>query len=213
MDRRSTLKKRRQDQVREEILDATRRVLLSRGLAGMTLTAVARELELTKAALYHYFASKEALVSELIYLSLASHAEVVGDAVASTTSGAAAIEALIRAAADHYGSRKDELRLAYLVPQVGTAAATRFGPDMLARIRPFNDRMYGAVADKIRQDQQAGRVSQSIDGRRVPRPHLRVGHAHRRGSRRDRRRGPPHPPTRRDGGGISAHLYGAACHA
>jgi AcrR family transcriptional regulator len=167
MDRRSTLKKRRQDQVREEILDATRRVLLSRGLAGMTLTAVARELELTKAALYHYFASKEALVSELIYLSLASHAEVVGDAVASTTSGAAAIEALIRAAADHYGSRKDELRLAYLVPQVGTAAATRFGPDMLARIRPFNDRMYGAVADKIRQDQQAGRVSQSIDGRRL----------------------------------------------
>ena len=167
MDRRNILRKRRQEQVREEILDAARRVLLNQGLAGLTLTAVARELELTKAALYHYFDSKEALVSELIYLSLESHAEVVGNAVADTTSGTAAIEVLIRAAADHYGTRKDELRLAYLIPQVGTAAATRFGPDMLARIRPFNDRMYGAVADKIRQDQQAGRIALGIDGRRL----------------------------------------------
>jgi AcrR family transcriptional regulator len=167
MDRRNAIKKRRQDQVREEILDATRRVLLSRGLAGLTLDAVARELDLTKAALYHYYASKEALVAELIYLSLESHAKAVGAAVASATSGAGAIEALIRAAADHYGTRKDELRLAYLVPQVGTAAATRFGPEMLARIRPFNELMYGAAAQKIRQDQQAGRIAQGIDGRRL----------------------------------------------
>ena len=167
MDRRDVLKQRRQEQVREEILDAARRVLLSQGLGGLTLTAVARELELTKAALYHYFASKEALVSELIYLSLETHAEAVGDAVASTASGAAALEALIRTAAQHYGTRRDELRLAYLIPQVGTAAATRFGPDMLARIRPFNDRMYGAVAAKIGQDQQAGRVAQALDGRRL----------------------------------------------
>lgn len=167
MDRRTAIKKRRQEQVRVEILDATRRVLLSRGLGGLTLTAVAHELELTKAALYHYFASKEALVSELIYLSLENHADIVGDAVAKSTSGTGAIEALIRTAADHYGSRKDELRLSYLIPQVGTSAVTRFGPDMLARIRPFNERMYGAVADKIYQDQQAGHIAQDIDGRRL----------------------------------------------
>ena len=167
MDRRTAIKKRRQEQVRVEILDAARRVLLSRGLGGLTLTAVAHELELTKAALYHYFASKEALVSELIYLSLESHAQIVGDAVADSTSGTSAIEALIRTAADHYGSRKDELRLSYLIPQVGTSAVTRFGPDMLARIRPFNERMYGAVADKIHQDQLAGQIAQDIDGRRL----------------------------------------------
>jgi len=167
MNKRAAIKKRRQDQVREEILDAARQVLLSRGLAGLTLEAVANELDLTKAALYYYFNSKEALVAELIYLSLESHAEAVGAAVASADSGPAAIEALIRTAAKHYGTRKDELRLAYLVPQVGTAAATRFGPEMLARIRPFNERMYGAVAQKIRQDQQAGGVAQGIDGRRL----------------------------------------------
>jgi AcrR family transcriptional regulator len=167
MDRRDARKKRRQEQVREEILDAARRVLLSRGLPGLTLAAVARELQLTKAALYYYFASKEALVFELVYLDLASHAEAVGGAVANAASGAEAVEALIRASSAHYGHRMDDLRLAYLVPQIGTAAATRFDSDMLARIRPFNDRMYGVVADKIRQDQQAGRVARTIDGRRL----------------------------------------------
>ena len=167
MVRQKLRKERRQEQVREEILDAARRVLLSRGLPGLTLAAVARELQLTKAALYYYFASKEALISELVYLDLASHAEVVGNAVAKAASGADAIEALIRASSDHYGNRMDELRLAYLVPQIGTASATHFDAEMLAKIRPFNDRMYGVVADKIRQDQQAGRIAQSIDGRRL----------------------------------------------
>jgi AcrR family transcriptional regulator len=167
MDRQKVRKERRQEQVREEILDAARRVLLSRGLPGLTLAAVARELQLTKAALYYYFASKEALVFELVFLDLASHAEAVGTAVATAASGADAIEALIRASSDHYGNRMDELRLAYLVPQIGTASVTRFDSDMLAKIRPLNDRMYGVVADKIRQDQQAGRIDQGIDGRRL----------------------------------------------
>ena len=167
MDRRDARKRRRQEQVREEILDAARSVLLSRGLPGLTLAAVARELQLTKAALYYYFTSKEALVFELVYLDLASHAEAVGNAVANAASGADAIEALIRASSEHYGNRLDDLRLAYLVPQIGTAAATRFDSEMLKRIRPFNDRMYGVVADKILQDQQAGRIDKDINGRRV----------------------------------------------
>jgi len=167
MDRRQVRKERRQEQTREEILDAARKVLLSRGLPGLTLAAVARELQLTKAALYYYFASKEALVFELIYRGLERHAEVVGDAVASAASGADALEALIRASSDHYGDRLDELRLAYLVPQVGTASSVRLDPEMLEKIRPFNDRMYGAVAEKIRVDQRAGRITPSIDGRRL----------------------------------------------
>lgn len=148
-------------------MDATRSVLLEHGIAGLTLAAVARELELTKAALYYYFPSKEALVFELTYLSLESHSAAVGAAVADTASGAAAIEALIRAAAADYGNRMDEYRVAYLVPQVGAAGGSRLSPEQLARIRPFNDRMYGAVGDKILQDQRAGRIDNTIDGRRL----------------------------------------------
>jgi len=165
--RRPSLKHSRQERVREEILDAARRVLLDQGVAGMTLTAVARELGLTKAALYYYFASKEVLVFELIYLGLEGHATRVGDAVEATTSGVAAIEALIRTAAEDYGARMDDLRLAYLMPQVGAAGAARMSPDMLERIRPFNERMYGAAAAKIAEDQRAGTVPAGLDGRRL----------------------------------------------
>lgn len=167
MENQNIRKVRRQEQVRDEILDAARKVLLSRGLSGLTMAAVARELQLTKAALYYYFSSKDALVFEIIYLDLAGHAEVVGNAVANAGSGADAIEALIRASSEHYGNRLDELRLAYLVPQVGSASATRFDPETLAKIRPLNDRMYGVVAKKIQQDQQAGLIAQSINGQRL----------------------------------------------
>jgi AcrR family transcriptional regulator len=167
VDRRKARKERRQEQAREEILGAARKVLLAKGLASLTLAAVARELQLTKAALYYYFPSKDALVFELVYLGLESHAEVVGQAVSQTRSGAAAIAALIRASSEHYGSHLDDLRLAYLVPQVGAGSAMRFDADTLARIRPFNERMYGAVADRIRADQEAGVVDASIDGRRL----------------------------------------------
>jgi AcrR family transcriptional regulator len=68
--RREALKARRHDAVREEILEAARSVMLAQGLSGFTLTAVGRELALSKAALYYYFNSKESLFFELIYVHL-----------------------------------------------------------------------------------------------------------------------------------------------
>jgi len=153
------------EQAREEILEAARRVLLKRGLQGLTLAAVAREVQLTKAALYYYFPSKDALAFELVRHDLEAHAQAVGDAVAKTDSGAAAIEALIRSSAQHFATRKDQMRLAYLVPQLGDAS--RFDGAMLEKIRPFNELMYGAVASKIGADQRAGRIAPNIDGRRL----------------------------------------------
>ncbi len=167
MDRRELRRKRKQDQVREEILAAAGHVLLEKGLGGFTLTAVARELQLTKAALYHYFPAKDALVFALIYRALDNHSRVVGDAVQRANGGADALAALIRSSADHYGERMDELRLAYMVPQVGSAGASPFDDQALREVRPFNERMYGAVADKIARDQAAGRIAKDVDGRRL----------------------------------------------
>ena len=167
VDPRQLRRKRKQEQVREEILAASRRVILQKGLSGFTLSAVARELRLTKAALYHYFASKDALVFELVYQALEHHATAVGDAIDQTDSGAAALEALIRTAAAFYASRKDELRMAYMVPQVGAGGWLAIDPDQLVKIRPFNERIYGAVDAKVRADQAAGRIGSHINGRRL----------------------------------------------
>jgi AcrR family transcriptional regulator len=128
-------------------------------VSGLTLSAVARELQLTKAALYYCFDSKEALVAELVYLGLEGHAAIVG---------AAALEVLIRSASAHYGSRRDELRLAYLMPQ--------FGAEMLARFRHSNERIYGSIAKRV----GAGGLSSPYDEgtsreqQRPPEPHARL---------------------------------------
>lgn len=153
--------------MREEILGAARGLLLGGGLSALTLSAVGKELGLTKAALYYYFPSKEALVFELIYASLEGHASYVGDAIDATTSGGDAIEALIRASAEHYGERMDEVRLAYMVPQVTPKGTMRIDEAMLERVRPFNERMYGAVAQRIARDQAGKRIPKAIDGRRL----------------------------------------------
>lgn len=167
MDRRELRRKRKQDQVREEILSAASRVLLEQGLGKLTLVAVARELQLSKAALYHYFASKKKLVFELMFRSLERHCSFVEAEVSKTSSGADALEALLRSAAAYYKEHPDEYRLAYLVPQTATKGAVALEAEDLERIRPINDRIFGSVAEKIRQDQAAGKVAQSIDGRRL----------------------------------------------
>jgi AcrR family transcriptional regulator len=165
--RRKALKELRHETVREEILDAARRVLLAQGLTHFTLAAVARELKLTKAALYYYFESKDAVVFELMVTDLESHAQTVAAEVEPTRSGADALEALIRASSAHYGRRLDQLRMSYMVPQVGNAPGLRLTPEMLVRIRPYNELLYGTVATRIRADQDAGRASAGIDGRRL----------------------------------------------
>lgn len=167
MDRRELRRQRKQEQVREEILTAASRVLLEQGLANLTLVAVAKELQLSKAALYHYFSSKKDLVFELLFRSLERHCIAVETEVEKTSSGADALETLIRTAAAHYRAHPDEFRLTYLVPQAATRAAVAFEPDERERIRPINDRIFGTVADKIRADQAAGIVAKGIDGRRL----------------------------------------------
>jgi AcrR family transcriptional regulator len=51
---------------RTRILDAVERIVLARGVAGLTLEAAAREAGISKGGLLYHFASKEALLTGLI---------------------------------------------------------------------------------------------------------------------------------------------------
>jgi AcrR family transcriptional regulator len=52
--------------VRTRILDAVERIVLARGVAGLTLEAAAREAGVSKGGLLYHFASKEALLAGLL---------------------------------------------------------------------------------------------------------------------------------------------------
>ena len=140
---------RRRERSREEILDATRALLNSRGLAGLTMDEVASSVGLTKAALYYYFPSKDALLHELHYRAFAAMAQRLHDAVAPTPDGPSALRALIRETVEQYAPRMDDFRLAYLQPQLASGLL-RVGPEQLARLRPLNDLAYGDAAERLK---------------------------------------------------------------
>lgn len=80
----------RADTVRE-IKETARRVLVQRGVDGLALRAVAREMGMTAPALYRYFASREDLVEHVVadlYGELCDELALARDAAVPATPGA-----------------------------------------------------------------------------------------------------------------------------
>ena len=156
---------RRRDQTRAEILDAARDLVLRGGLASFTLGEVAEDLDLTKPALYYYFASKEALLFELLLREWMESATEVQSAVDTTESGADAIERLMRSVFDRY---RDRLELFVLFFKMGPGGDFEgvIGPEELERIRPVNDMLYAGAEKRLRSDQRKGGFPKKRDPRR-----------------------------------------------
>jgi AcrR family transcriptional regulator len=148
-------RERRRERSREEILEAARRVLLRAGVAATTLDAVAREVGVSKTALYYYFPSKDALLFELIFGALETHAKAVHDAVARTKDGADALHALIRESVNVYSPGLEDFRLGFLYGQVAGQGSVHFDAQQFARIRPLNDLWLAGAADKLAEDRKA----------------------------------------------------------
>lgn len=157
---------RRRAQSREEILEATRRVILRDG-AGITLDAVAEEVGLTKAALYYYFPSKEALLFEIIFGIHESQAMKIHDAVEATETGADALAALVRTTVTAFAPKMDDFRLAFLHGQVAGPDAHKMLPEFFARVRPLNDLAYGGAAKRLEQDVDGGATQSGVPPRRL----------------------------------------------
>lgn len=152
--RRVARRERRRERSREEILDAARRVLLQKGIAATTLEAVAREVGVTKTALYYYYPSKDALFFELVFGLLTSQAEAVHVAVDQAKDGAGALGAIVRESVNTFAPRLDDFRLAFLYGQVAGQNAVHFDAQQFARIRPLNELWYAGAARKLGDEQK-----------------------------------------------------------
>ncbi|UQT54079.1 TetR/AcrR family transcriptional regulator [Streptomyces durmitorensis] len=62
----TTLRQRRRAAATQEILDAAERHITEHGPAALSLRAIARSLQMTVQALYHYFPSRDALVTAVV---------------------------------------------------------------------------------------------------------------------------------------------------
>ena len=163
--RRLARRERRRERSREEILEAAREVLLRKGVAATTLEAVAREVGVTKPALYYYFPSKDALLFELIFGAFEHHAQAVHDEVERAEDGPQALRALIRETVDVFAPHLDDFRLAFLYGQVTSAGSLHFNPEQFARIRPLNDLCLAGAAEKLDHDRKKRPDSAAVEPR------------------------------------------------
>jgi AcrR family transcriptional regulator len=164
--RRIARRDRRRAQSKEEILDAAEGLLLSDGISAVTVDAVAREVSMTKAALYYYFSSKEELLFNVMFRHILAEAEAVHDAVEATDNGADALKAIIRTVIEHYGGNMHTFRLIYMHSQI-TGQTFAPGPDMLERVRPINKLMYGGAQARLERDRDQGLLSDDTEPRRL----------------------------------------------
>lgn len=145
-------RERRRDRSREEILDAARRVLLRKGIAATTLDAVAKEVGVTKTALYYYFPSKDALFFELVFGVLQTQAQTVHDVVERAHDGAGALRAIVGESVKSFAPRLDDFRLAFLHGQIASQGSVHFDQQQFARIRPLNDLWFAGAAKKLTEE-------------------------------------------------------------
>ena len=157
-DARRARQQRRRDRSREDILAAARTVVLRDGIAAVTLEAVAREAGMSKTGLYYYFASKEALIFQLVFGIWESQAQRVSDAVAQEETGAAAIAAIIRNTVQGFASQIEDFRLAYLHYQTAGSSGVQLSQEQFERIRPLNDMLFSGAADKLSESGEAGLI-------------------------------------------------------
>jgi AcrR family transcriptional regulator len=145
---------RRRSQSREEILEATRRVLVREGIAATTLDAVAREVGVTKTALYYYFPSKEALFFELVFRVFEAQAQAIHDAVEKTGTGGEALRAIILETMRAFATHLDDFRLVFMHGQVAGPGAVRFDAQQFARVRPLNELSYGGATKRLNDERR-----------------------------------------------------------
>jgi AcrR family transcriptional regulator len=158
-------RERRRERSRQDIVEAARRVLLRNGIAATTLDAVAEEACLTKAALYYYYPSKDALFFDVMFGVLEAQTTAVHDAVATAASGAEALRAIIRETFHSFGSQLDDFRLTFLQSQVVKPGTVRFSAEQLARLRPLNDLVYGGAAKLLADDAKRTRGRPRVEPR------------------------------------------------
>lgn len=158
-------RERRRERSREEIVEAARRVLLRNGIAATTLEAVAKEVGLTKAALYYYYPSKDALLFEVIFATIEVQSQAVHDGVERAKTGGEALAAIIRETVRTYSSRLDDFRLTYLHGQVAGAGAVHITGQQLDRIRPLNDLAYAGATKMLTKDWKHARGRARVEPR------------------------------------------------
>ncbi|MBV1688961.1 TetR/AcrR family transcriptional regulator [Novosphingobium sp. G106] len=144
---------------RQRILDSAARVFAQRGYAHTRLIDVAREAQSHAGGIYYYFASREALVEELLSISTQRSVSLVREALQALRSDATTFEKLRTAITAQLTSllAGDSYNIAFnkIYPQVPET--------ILDRHRTILREYFEIWRDIIRQGQAQGEIRADVD--------------------------------------------------
>ena len=142
------------EETRQQLLDATMRVLLTRGFEGTRVSEIAKEAGVTTGAIYNHFSSK----GELLSAAVAASAPSVLASVLESGDGSSALQAF-----REIGTRmpKSTRQGGALTLEFVLAAARDAG--VASVVTPDIARGEGVVADVVRLAQDAGTIDPAVD--------------------------------------------------
>lgn len=130
-DRRPTRRERERERHRQEILDAARRVVTTRGLDGVTVEEVAREAEFAVGSIYRHFRSKDELVQELLVALSARYLDELGAAIDAPGPFDEVLEHVVQLAHDRHVALQPILQAFFAapgpIPRAGTPSGDALG--------------------------------------------------------------------------------------
>ena len=154
------------------ILDSARRQLASEGAAALSLRAIARELDMASSAIYRYFPSRDALLTQLIidaFNSLADDVATAESAVPRSDLGGR-FRAIGRAVRTWALAHEHEWSLVYGTPVPGYAAPQ----DTIGPATRVTELLVAIIADAAARGLQPGLPVPTPAAARALAPILRV---------------------------------------
>jgi AcrR family transcriptional regulator len=132
---------------RSRILDAAARVLSEQGYAGLRLTDVAAAAELQAPAIYYYYASRDALIEEVMWSGIADMREHVAAVLDGLPDGTSPVARLLAAAEAH-------LRHALEISDYTTASIRNAGqvPLAIRKRQILEEERYGEIWRRLIND-------------------------------------------------------------
>jgi len=141
---------RKRQQVRREILEYAQAILSESGPEAVTLASVAGRLGMSKQSLYHYFASKEALIRGLVTTLLDAEIEALLKVINSRKSDRKILGALIQSFYAHYLNNLDAFRIIYCQSQLYSSSSAALD-DLTLReeIHPRTRLLFDVLEERI----------------------------------------------------------------
>ncbi len=142
----------------DEILKIASELLASDGLGAVSFDAIARRLGRSKQAVLYWYPTKHDLLAAMFLPWLEAEADVATRSVVDASGRVEAIGAFVRAIAEFHFDDLDRFRMMYLLPQtIKPSENEPHNVELLEKVHPVTDRVYGALAPYLEGDPLATR--------------------------------------------------------